>query len=147
MSYFGVISPFNLQHGDFNEYMERLEQYFVANKIEDDKQKTAIFITVIGEETYSLLRNLMAPIKPHSKSCTELANLLIEHLNPKPIVIAERFKFYGRNQHEGESVSEFLAELRRLSLHCEFEAFLDQALRDKLVCGIKDSRVRKRLLV
>ena len=30
MSYFGVISPFNLQHGDFNEYMERLEQYFVA---------------------------------------------------------------------------------------------------------------------
>ena len=32
------------------------EQYFVANKIEDVRQKTEIFTTVIGDATYKKLR-------------------------------------------------------------------------------------------
>ena len=52
---FGVINPLNLSGGDITE---RLEQYLVANKIGDEGQKMAIFITVIGDDTYSLLRNI-----------------------------------------------------------------------------------------
>ena len=35
----------------------------------------------------------------------------------------------------------------KLSLHCEFRDFLEEALRDKLVCGVRDTKTRKRLLV
>ena len=34
-----------------------------------------------------------------------------------------------------------------MAIKCEFGAFLDQAIRDKLVCGISNSKTRKRLLV
>ena len=144
MSLFGNINAFNLQDGDFNEYYERLEQYFVANKIDDAKQKTAISITVIGDEAYSLLRSLLAPTRPNTKSSEELARTLADHLKPKPVVIAERFKFYERAQAESETISDFLAAIRKLSINCEFEEFLEQALRDRLVCGIRDTRIRKR---
>lgn len=68
------------------------------------------------------------------------------HYEPKPLVIAERFNFYQRRQQQGESIVEFVADLRRLTTKCEFEDFLDQALRDRFVCGIRSESVQKKLL-
>ena len=117
---FGTINEFDVANGDFVEYNERIEQYFVANKIEDAAQRTAIFITVIGDEAYSLLRSLLAPVKPNTKSYAELAKTLIDHLKPKPVIIAERYKFYNRSQKEGESIGDFVAVIRKLSIKCKF---------------------------
>ena len=64
---------------------------------------------------------------------------------PKPLVIAERFRFHKRDQREGESINEYAAELQRLSEHCDFGTGLNDALRDRLV-GIRDEGVQKRLL-
>ena len=57
----------------------------------------------------------------------------------------QRFNFNSRSQKDGETVAQFVAELRRLSEHCAFQDKLDDMLRDRLVCGIKDSRVQRRL--
>ena len=40
----------------------------------------------------------------------------------------------------------YLAELRKLSKYCDFKANLSDALRDRLVCGIKKENIQKRLL-
>lgn len=39
-----------------------------------------------------------------------------------------------------------MAELRCLSTHCKFEGFLDEALRDRLVCGLRNEAIQKKLL-
>ena len=144
---FGHIEQFDLHGGDFVEYVERLNQYFLANGIEELSKKRAMFITLIGTETYSLLRNLLAPRKPFDVAYNDLVRTLTEHLTPKTVVIAERFKFYERRQRDDESVCDFVAELRRLASKCEFGYFLEDALRDRLVCGLRDVKVRKRLLI
>ena len=46
----------------------------------------------------------------------------------------------------GETVSAYVAELRKLSEHCEFADTLSDMLRDRLVCGINDQRLQRRLL-
>ena len=106
-----------------------------------------ILMMRLRELLYSLLRNLIAPVKPKAKAYKDLCKILIDHLNPKPVVIAERYKFYERKQKDGESISEFIAGLRKLSPRCEFNTFLEEALRDRLVCGIGDSKISKRFLV
>ena len=63
-----------------------------------------------------------------------------------PIVIAERYRFYSRKQNADESIAEYIAELKRLSTHYQFEGFLELALRDCLVCGMKKDNIRKHLL-
>ena len=68
------------------------------------------------------------------------------HLNPKPILIAERFKFHQRNQQEDETISTYLAELRRLTEHCDFGNYREKALRDRFVCGLVNEAIQKRLL-
>ena len=42
-----------------------------------------------------------------------------------------------------ESVAEYIAELRKLALHCEFGEFLKDALRDRLVCVLRNAGVQK----
>ena len=96
-SLFGSVEAFDPKDGDFSEYMERLEQYYAANDV-DDAKKIAILLTSIGKETYSLLRSLVAPAKPKDKSYEDVVEVLTNHFKPKPIIIAERFKFYERNQ-------------------------------------------------
>ena len=59
----------------------------------------------------------------------------------------ERYKFYSRMQESGESYDHYRKALRQLAERCEFESITpNQILRDKLVFGIRDSKVRERLL-
>ena len=44
--------------------------------------------------------------------------------------MAEGFKFHRRNQHEGKSIAQFVVELKRLSLKCEFGMFLEEVMHD-----------------
>ena len=71
---------------------------------------------------------------------------MTNHENPKRNPIAERFQFNMRNRKTGESVSQYMAELRRLSQYCEYGDSLDSVLRDRLVCGINHDRTQQRLL-
>ena len=58
--------------------------------------------------------------------------MMVFSLKPKLLKIAEHFRFYKRNQQQGEHVTDYVAELRRLAVNCEFGNFLDEALCDCL---------------
>ena len=70
-----------------------------------------------------------------------------DHFEPVPIIIAERFQFYKRDQKSGETIADFVAELRRLATNCKFGAHLAHALRDLFVCGLNNEAIQKRLLL
>ena len=40
----------------------------------------------------------------------------------------------------------YVAELRKLATHCNFGGNLNEALRDRLVCGLRNMQIQKRLL-
>ena len=117
----------------------------LANDIDDDHQVPTL-LSLIGRKTYTLLRDLLAQEKPATKSFQQIVTTLQEHLSPKPLEIGERFRFYKRNQHEGESILSYVAELRKLATHCNFGGNLNEALRDRLVCGLRNMQIQKRLL-
>ena len=145
MAKFGHLQEFDTDLEPITAYLERVELYFSANGIGEDK-KLAILLSVIGPKTYGVLRNLLAPSRPQEKKFSEVTEVLIRHFEPKLIVIAERFSFYRRSQLVGESVADFVAELRRLARNCQFGDFLDEALRDRLVCGLQNEAIQRRLL-
>ncbi|KAL5517509.1 hypothetical protein EMCRGX_G003064 [Ephydatia muelleri] len=80
------------------------------------------------------------------KSYEDLAALLQNHFNPAPAITVQRFKFNYRTRQNGENVATFVSELRQLAMRCDFGAFLEELLRDRLVCGIKDEHIQRRLL-
>ncbi|XP_060063527.1 uncharacterized protein K02A2.6-like [Ylistrum balloti] len=123
----------------------RQMQVLNAHSIKDEKQVPAL-LSLIGGRTYNVLRDLTATDRPATKTFNELVAILKNHLSPKPLLIAERFRFHKRDQKEGESVRDYVAQLRKLSEHCEFGVVLMESLRDRFVCGLKNEAVQKKLL-
>lgn len=146
MATYGKISEFEPDSEDWLQYVERLGYYFEANEISDAAKQKAIFLSVCGSKSYSLLRDLIQPRKPTDLTFVQLTTVLTNHFKPKPSVIVQRFKFHSKVRKEGQTVSVFVAELRRLTEFCAFGASLDDMIRDRLVCGINDDRIQRRLL-
>ena len=61
-------------------------------------------------------------------------------------VIYERFVFNRRSQQEGERIDNFVSDLKRLSLACEFGAIKDSLIRDRIVGGVLSYELRGELL-
>ncbi len=142
----GQVEPFQMGVDDWDQYTEHLTQYFEANSIETAAKQRAVFLTVVGAKTYALLSNLLAPEKPSTKTYDELVAAVKAYVDPKLLIIAERFRFHQRNQGDSESVAQYMAELRKLADRCEFGAHLHEALRDQLVCGLKREAIQRKLL-
>lgn len=136
---------FHLETDDWESFSERLELFFEAKKITEAGIKKAELLTRCDENTYKLFRNLCAPDKPATKTYEELKKLLTEHLKPTPSEVMERCCTYNRaRQDQNETVAEFAARLRQLSLHCNFTE-LETALHDQFICGIRDDATRVEL--
>lgn len=129
----------------FTNYKERLDAFFIANDVAESKHASTL-LSSIGPKTYNTLRSLTAPDLPSTKTYAQLCALLTNHFCPPPLEIVERFKFHRRNQGLNESLSDYLAEIKRLSEHCNFGISLQTSLRDRFVCGIKDEAIQKQLL-
>ena len=111
----GKVGPFDDKQEEWDHYIERLGFFFSANKITDAGQKRAVLLTVCGPQTYKLIRNLVAPEQTGVVDYTVIVEKVKEHVNPKPSAIVQRFRFNSRVQRPGESIADFVAELRRLS--------------------------------
>lgn len=139
----GRMEPFDITRDNWNSYIDRLEQYFVVNDVKD-AMKVPILITLLGSDAYELLDNLCTPVKPHAKKCNELVAIMKNHLQPKPSLLAERFKFRQCVQKNCDSVTDYVAELKKLSKECQFTADnLKENLRDQFVCGLRSDSIRQ----
>ena len=144
---YGHVGPFDENTEEFADYAGHYEAFMVANEIAEDRQ-VHVFVAVVGPQAYKLLKNLCDPDNPNGKSYEDLKQILQAHYEPAPIVIAERHKFWNASQEENESVSDFVVGLKKLASTCSFGAFLQEALRDRLVSGLhsKMSRTQGHLL-
>ncbi|CAG2229284.1 unnamed protein product [Mytilus edulis] len=145
MPTYGKLDSFD-ESEDWTQYVERMEHYFNANEIDEEDQKRDIFLSVCGKNIYKLIRDLLAPAKPGTKSLADLTKLVKDHRDPVPSEIIQRFKFNSRTRHSDESVRTFIAALRSLTEHCNYGDTLNAMLRDRLVVGIKSDRIQRRLL-
>ena len=65
---FGSITEFVFESEDVTEWIERLEQWFIANQLDgDEDRKKVLLLSHVGARRYKLLRSL-AQNKPSEKT-------------------------------------------------------------------------------
>lgn len=84
-----------------------------------DEKKADVFLSVLGTTEYGFLKGLIEPIKAVELTYAELTETLSRHFKPKPILIAECFRFYQRHQSQGETVADYILALKRLASTCD----------------------------
>ena len=68
------------------------------------------------------------------------------YCNPKKNETYERYVFHSRKQLQGEPIEQFVTDLKLKAQTCQFENPKDSMIRDRLVLGVTNTRVRERLL-
>ncbi len=154
MPTFGHIDNFDCKE-DINSYIERVDQYFIANALvpvpghdqhaAQVTKQAAIFLTSVGKLAYGVIQNLTKPKLPKDSNYKELCDILIGHYAPTRLEVAETFKFHT-NGVQKESVSAYISKLRGLASTCNFGTHLQRALRDQFVAGCANSETQQKLL-
>ena len=85
-------------------------------------------------------------MKPTDKTYNELVKKLTKHYSPTPFEVMQRLQFNSRYRKTRESVADHLAALRHLTEHCSYKDTLETMLQDRLVRGINDAGIQKKLL-
>ena len=117
-----------------------MEQYFVANEVTSDAKKKAILLSTCDPATYCTICSLAAPSKPTDLEYSALLESTKKHYN------STRYKFNLRNQRADESISTYVAELRKLTEYCDFGESINDMSRDRFVLGLHNKRIQHRLL-
>ncbi|CAB0033714.1 unnamed protein product, partial [Trichogramma brassicae] len=129
---------------DWSIYNERLEQYFSANFVEDQR-KVSVLLTSIGSSVYKTLRDLCSPTLPQEKPYQDLCDILKKHYSPRISVYKERRQFYRLVQGPSENVSQWYARVKKGAVECQFGAELDNRIKDQFVSGLKEGKILDRI--
>ena len=153
MTTFSTITESHGTSQDFPSYEDRLMCYFDANDITVEKKTSTIFVSVVGDDIYTLLMGLVAPKSPGDIKLDDI----LRHCTPDTNTMVERYRFYNWTRSSGQSIKSCIAELKDLARLCLFgkteegteltpQLILEESLRDRLVCGISDKKIQRRLL-
>ncbi|KAG8132540.1 hypothetical protein E2320_010386 [Naja naja] len=75
----------------------------------------------------------------------ELQKMLEEHYAPAASSLAHRLDFYRREQKPGETINDYLSNLGDIAAGCKFEN-VEITLRDRIVVGMRDLRLQRKLI-
>ena len=103
----GSVGEFDPSSESFKAYLERLDQFFVANDIgkcandasaavvrATNQKKVAMMISVIGKTTHSTLRDLCSPENPKEKTFEALSEVVQQHFTPNRLEVAKSYRFH-----------------------------------------------------
>ncbi|KAF0988139.1 hypothetical protein HZS_2677 [Henneguya salminicola] len=92
-------------------------------------------------EDQRIFANLKAQLKGVDSCEIEIC------FSPKPLILSERYQFWTTSQMEQETISEYSLRIQKMSEFCNFQEFLDQALRDQFLIGFRDVQNNIRALL
>ena len=124
--------------------------YALATELTEkpEEVQVATLLTVIGEEARDVFTTFTGWAK--AGDARKIGPVLAKFANycqTRKNIPFERYKFNRRTQEAGESYDQYRTALRKLAEGCAFETITpDEILRDRLAFGIRDDKVRERLL-
>ncbi|XP_062543125.1 uncharacterized protein LOC134210829 [Armigeres subalbatus] len=145
MPLIGSIEAFIPGSTSFGQYVEQIEWIFRINKIPQE-EKLAYFLGLCGRETFSELKLLHPGVDLATLTYDAMIDSLKRRFDKADTDMFQRYKFYNMVQGESETAEDFILKVKLQAESCEFGAFKETAIRDKLVMGVLDKQIQQRLI-
>lgn len=126
---------------------QQYEWFEVATRIDRKPQnvQVATFMLCIGAEAVTIF-NTFGLEGAQLQQIATIKTRFREYFTPKTNVTYERYTFNKLTQVDGETFDEFFTKVKTQSAKCEFGALNDSLVRDKIIIGIRNDKVREKLL-
>ncbi|XP_058456730.1 uncharacterized protein K02A2.6-like [Malaya genurostris] len=140
-----AIEPFDKNKSKWSRWVKRFERALEIFGIGRPKRKSML-LHFMGIETYNVLCDHLSPDDPEDRTYAEIVTLLEQYFDPEPLEMVELWKFRQRMQRDGETVADYVTALQRDAKYCGFGDYLQNGLRNQLVFGLHNQRIRTRLI-
>lgn len=111
-----------------------------------DARKVALLLTIAGSQAIEVFNTFVLESPDDSEKLEVVLNKFDAHCSPKKNETYERYVFRSRVQHQHEPFDSFLTDLRLKAQSCNFMMLRDSMIRDQVVFGVEDKKLRERLL-
>jgi hypothetical protein len=151
----GITPPkaLDITHGNIAENWKNYKQVWhnyaiITNlKAQTEQYRVALFLHCIGPEALKVYNGMQFADETERNTLASIHKKIDEFTIGEVNETYERYIFNGRNQGQDESIEAYIAALRSLAKTCGFcECLADSLLRDRIVLGIHNNSLRKRLL-
>ena len=113
---------------------------------EAEGKQVATLLTIIGDDANAEYYKFQWAKSGDDKKITPVLNKFEEFCAGKKNVIYERYLFNTCSQQEGETIEQYVTQLRTLSENCEYADLEESLIRDRVVLGINNDKLREKLL-
>lgn len=140
-----------IMEGDLGENWRKFKSNFnIYSKASGCTLKTqdiqaAILLHCVGQEAREIFESFDMTEEEKNKP-GEIITKFDAYFLPQTNKSIERHRFNTRVQLKGESFEAYVADLRKIGQNCDFGNLRDELIKDRIVCGIRDPRVKNRLL-
>jgi hypothetical protein len=111
----------------------------------DEAVRVALLLIVTGEESVELFDTFEWSDVANKVEILPVLDKFEAYCKPKASELLETYRFLPRKKEQGEPIEAYVTALRTLSEGCGI-ADKERRIRDQVVFGIRDDRVRERLL-
>lgn len=130
----------------FTNWAERLGYFFEAIDITDTEMQKAYLITLLDSTVFGELKVLCSNRDLKLVSYEEIVQRLQDRYDRKECGLIQRYKFHSRVQLPNEAMQDFIDAVKLQAELCCFGNFKQTAIVDRIVIGIRDKVLQRRLL-
>ena len=141
---------------NWRKFRQKFEIYLQATGTveKDDKRKTSVLLHVIGEEavevyntfTWDVMRgDPPALVQDQNMKLNIVLQKFEDYCLPRKNLVYEMHKFISYKLKPGESIDQFVTELKTRAKTCELGPLERIPVISQVVCGISDNVVREKL--
>ena len=132
---------------NWRKFKQEFELYLVATGLDTktSRQKIALLLHVARKQAIEVY-NTFSFTEEEDGDFDSVIEKFNSYCNPKKNETYERYVFHSRKQLQGEPIEQFVTDLKLKAQTCQFENLKDSMIRDRLVLGVTNTRVRERLL-
>ena len=132
---------------NWRQFKRDWKYYETASKInkEEGPVRVAHLLNVIGKEGQEMFETFSLS-EEHRGDIDRVLEEFEARCTPVTHVIYERYLFNKRVQEPGESFDHYLTDIIKQAGRCQYGRLRDELVRDRLVSGIQNDRIREKLL-
>ena len=132
---------------NFETYCERLVQILYCGQYNPGENQSCYFIEQYGLKVVFNTERLSGT---KQSECVKIWWIMSNnerlYYTPEKPTLAHRYAFYRRRQqHSGETVTNFMTALKKQAEKCKFGIMRETMIRDMLVCRLRDRGTQLRL--
>lgn len=132
---------------NWRAFKQQFHLYVTAMGLETkpDTRKVALLLTVAGPQAIEVYNTFVFDAPEDNDKLDVVLGKFDAHCTPKKNETYERYMFRSRMQHQ-EPIESFVTALRLKAQSCNFGTLRDSMIRDQIVFGVEDKKLRERLL-